>query len=164
MLHLTRVIKCEWVGRLVKCESEQHWPAGRRMFSLVAQGPLESAGYPGLSQTLPQNVTHILRRPAPVDTWWTDALLDRKEKMYIEDGRIVQSDSFTTCVYIQRCILCPTELYTEMTVFEHAGSMYVYWSLHFNSFVSLELYIGIESAALFITGGFTWVTLYIGIE
>jgi hypothetical protein len=62
------------------------------------------------------------------------------EKIYIKNGNIVPSDSFTTCVYLEHCI-CASLIFKKICVFsEQAGSMWVYWSFLFNSFVSLEFW------------------------
>jgi hypothetical protein len=45
MLNLERVNACQWVRNLIKCDTKSQLPLSWRMLSLVAQGPLELAGY-----------------------------------------------------------------------------------------------------------------------
>jgi hypothetical protein len=58
--------------------------------------------------------------------------------MCIKDGRIIQGDSFTTCVYLDHFILCLTELQREMSVLGTCSKYVIILILLFNSFVFLE--------------------------
>jgi len=45
-----------------------------------------------------------------------DPLLEKNKEIYMKEGSIIKGDSFTTCVYLEKCIFWLNELQTETRV------------------------------------------------